>query len=367
MAVKSPPTPDATNLSIQVERGHLLKALTAVTRTVEARNTYPILANVLLTATTDSLAIRGTDLDIEITTSCPATCTPGAITVPAKTLLEIVRKFPDGAEVSMVLQGETLIVKAGRSRFQLGTIAADSFPDIATATYGESFSIDLAALFKPVSFAASQDSNKFYLNGVFMHASRGQLNAVCTDGHRLAKVSIDYAGPDFAVIIPTKTVNLIPPGEVSLSIADNKIRVEQDNVVLVSKLIEATYPDYSRVIPKQNERIVLAERSALIAAIDRLSVVANERTGRGIKLTASESNLAFEVNNPDFGASIEDMPADFDGDAYEIGFNSGYLLDLLGPVTGANVRLAFGEGMGPVLITGDNDNWLGVCMPMRVA
>lgn len=358
--------PAKSGLHIVVERADLLRALTATTRAVEARNTYPILANILLTATDDRLQVRGTDLDVEITTSCPAKCVPGATTVPAKTLLEIVRKFPDGAEVTMVLEGETLIVKAGRSRFQLGTIAPDSFPNISTAEFAESFTIDLAALFKPVSFAASTDSNKFYLNGVFLHAQAGKLIAVSTDGHRLAKTFIPYAGPDFAVIVPTKTVNLMPQGELSLAVSDNKIRIEQGDVVLVSKLVEGTYPDYSRVIPANNERIVTADKDGLVAAIDRLSVVANERTGRGIKLTATDQNLALAVTNPDYGVSVEDMPVDFEGDSYEIGFNSGYLLDLLGPVAG-DVRLAFGATMGPVLITGDNDNWLAVCMPMRVA
>lgn len=357
-------------LHIVVERADLLRALTATTKAVEARNTIPVLANVLLTATDDRLSVRGTDLDVEITTSCPARCSTGETTVPAKTLLEIVRKFPDGAEVTMVMEGEgataKLIVKAGRSLFRLGTLAATDFPNISTADFGEPFTVDLAALFKPVSFAASVDSNKFYLNGVFLHAASGRLTAVCTDGHRLAKTFIPYAGPDFAVIVPTKTVNLVPQGELSLAVASNKIRVEQGDVVMVSKLVEGAFPDYTRVIPANNDRVVTADKSGLVTAIDRLSVVANERTGRGIKLTATDQNLALEVNNPDFGASVEDMPVDFEGDAYEIGFNSGYLLDLLGPVAG-DVRLAFGAAMGPVLITGDNDNWLGVCMPMRVA
>lgn len=362
---KSPPP---TALHIVVERAALLKALTATARAVEARNTIPILANVLLTATPEHLQVRGTDLDIEITTTCPATCTPGTITVPAKTLLEIVRKFPDGAEVTMSLEGETLIVKAGRSKFRLGTIDAASYPNISKTEFGQAVTLDLSALFKPVAFAASVDPNRYHLNGVFLHASSGKLVAVSTDGHRLAKTFIPYDGPDFAIIVPTKSVNLVPQGDVSVSVStdNNKIRIEHGDAVMVSNLVQGTYPDYTRAIPAHNDRIVSADKSGLVSVLDRLSVVANERSGRGVKLTATDGNLALAVRHPDFGVSEEDMQVEWDGDSYEIGFNSGYLLDLLGPVVGVRVNLAFNEAQGPVLITGDNDNWLGVCMPMRV-
>jgi len=367
MAVKSPPTPDATSLAITVERGHLLKALTAVTRTVEARNTYPILANVLLTATTDSLAIRGTDLDIEITTSCPATCTPGAITVPAKTLLEIIRKFPDGAEVSMVLQGETLIVKAGRSRFQLGTIAADSFPDIATAKYGLPFDADLSALFAPVAFAISNEETRYYLNGIFLHTVNGRLRAVATDGHRMARHDGENIAPTIpAIIVPKKTVALVPPGVCQVEVADNKIRITSGATVLVSKLIEGTFPDYDRVTPKNNDKVLTIDRAAISGALDRVSIVASDRGGKGVKVSVAGDSLELTCTNADAGIATEDMPVDSDL-TFEIGYNANYLAEIVRIAGGKDVTFAWNDSGSPSLITGDNDDWLAVLMPMRVA
>lgn len=358
-----------TGLHIVVERADLLRALTATTRAVESRNTYPILANILLTAEADRLMVRGTDLDVEITTSCPATCVPGATTVPAKTLLEIVRKFPDGAEVTMVLEGETLIVKAGRSRFQLSVLDPASFPDISDGKFWPAFEVDLAALFAPVAFAISNEETRYYLNGIFVHNPGSGIRAVATDGHRLAR----HDGPPVGagcilsgVIVPRKAVALIPAGIVNVELSERKLRVTAGDTVLVSKLIEGTFPDYDRVTPKNNELLLTADRAQLLSAIDRVSIVASDRGGKGVKVSASPGSLVLSVTNPDHGTATEDLPVDSSIE-FSIGYNANYLAEMLRAVTGPNVKFAWKDDGSPSLIQGDNDNWLAVLMPMRVA
>lgn len=367
MATKSPhsPTPAKTGLHITVERADLLRALTAVTKAVENRNTYPILANALLTAEAETLKIRGTDLDIEITATCPAKCVPGVTTVPAKTLLEIVRKLPDGAEVTMVLTDDKLIVKAGRSRFQLAVIDPEGFPTLGVGDFTATFETDLSALFGPVQFSISDDAARYYLNGIYMHTVNGRLRAVATDGHRMARHDGEAAPGFTGIIVPKKTVGLVPPGTVKVELSDTKIRITSGDVVMVSKLIEGTFPDYERVTPKNNDKVLAVDRAALGAALDRVSIIASERGGKAVKLTVGEGLLVASVTNPDHGEATEEMTVASDL-TFEVGYNAGYLSEILRIAGGAEVKFAWGDAGSPALIEGDNDNWLGVLMPMRV-
>lgn len=357
----------AEGLSIVVARADLLRALTSTTKAVETRNTYPILSNVLLIAEPASLTIRATDLDVEITASVPAECTPGSTTVPAKTLLDIVRKAPDGGEVRLQMEGETLLVQFGRSLFHLPTIAPDSFPALQTGKFGEPFTTDLAALFAQVAFAISTEKTRYYLNGVYLHTVNGHVRAVATDGHRMARADGAAIAPTIpGIIVPRKTVGLLPAGEVAIEVSDTKIRITAGSTVLVSKLIEGTFPDYERVTPKNNDKLATVDRSALLEAVDRVSIVASERGGKAIKLVAAGGLVTLSATNSDGGAASEDLAAD---DAAEmiVGYNSGYLADMLRAVGGTTAKFAWSDAGAPTLITGDNDNWLGVLMPMRVA
>lgn len=363
MASKKP----AAALAVTVERAALLRVLAATTKAVESRNTYPILANVLLIAADGALTVRATDLDIEITSWVPADVAgPGSTTVPAKTLLSIVQKLPDGAEVTLTLDGETLIVKAGRSRFQLPTIAADSFPELQAGKFGEALTTDLAALFGQVAFAISDDQSRYYLNGVYMHTINGRLRAVATDGHRLARVDGDAVATTLAgVIVPKKTVALLPAGPVQVEVSDTKIRITAGSTTLVSKLIEGTFPNYDRVTPKNNDLTAEVDRTSLQAAVDRVSIVASERGGRAVKVTAAPGSFTLSVTNPDHGDATEDL-ASAGEHSIVVGYNAGYLADMLRAVGGATAKFAWSEPMSPTVVTGDNDNWLGILLPMRV-
>lgn len=354
-------------MALRLERADLVAALSAVARVVENRNTYPILANVLLSVAGGRLTVRGTDLEIEITTSVPATGDLPTTTAPAKTLLEVVKKFPAGAEVTLEMDSSTLVVKAGRSRFKLGTLDAESFPTISAGEFGEPFEADLAALFAPVAFAISNEEARYFLNGVFLLGAVNQLTAVATDGHRLGKHILPSTGtpfPEFkGVIIPAKTVGIVPQGALQVAVSDTKIRFQQGGVTIISKLIEGNYPDFERVIPKNNDLVVTTDRAGFLAAVARVGTVASDRS-KAVKLEIAGEGITLSVQG-DHDSAADEVPADFEGDAVESGVNVRYLQDILGAISGTNVTMSFAPSLGPILLRGDNDNWTGVQMPMR--
>ena len=365
------------------ERNVLVKALAHVTRVVERRNTYPILANVLLTAEADGrLLLRATDLDIEITEPVAAIVgEPGKTTVPAGMLADIVRKFPDGSEVSfdVVDGGASATVKAGRSRFTLSTLPPDQYPDLKSDTFTHTFSLpaaDLARLFAKVSFAISTEETRYYLNGVYFHAIGEMLRGVATDGHRMARYDLPL--PDGAegmpgVIVPRKTVAEVAKllgdatGDITIELTENKIRLTIGGLVLLSKLIEGTFPDYQRVTPALSNTVATIDAGDLKKAIDRVSVVSSDRGGKAVKFGFSPGALLLEVSNPDHGTSQEDMAADWGGEKFDIGYNARYCLDVINALDGKQIKMSMTDAGAPTRIFSDEDpNMLAVLMPMRV-
>lgn len=356
----------ATSDGLYVERAALVAALTQATRAVENRNTYPILANVLLSAGNGRLTIRATDLDIEITTSAAANGTLPTTTAPAKTLLDIAKRMPAGAEISLSAEDEHLVVKSGRSRFKLATIDPEAFPELKQPEYTTTANMDLAALVAPVTFAMSDEQARFYLNGVYLHTSGGRLRAVATDGHRLAAVY----GPDLelpeGIIIPRKTVGLIPDGQITVDIGEGRIRFTAGDTVIVSKLIEGQFPDYERVIPKENDKPVTFERQGLADAVERVGVFASERGGKAVKLEVAPGVVVLSVSG-DEGQASDEVPTDYTGEPFVIGYNARYLSEILRVVEGDKVTFGIRDGGSPARITGGNPDWCGVLMPMRVS
>jgi len=372
-------------MKITLERNHLLKSLSHVHRVVERRNTYPILANVLLKAAEGRVDLRATDLDIEVTESVPAmVATPGTTTVPAHTLYEIVRKLADGAEVRLETDGsEQMLLTSGRSRFHLACISPDSFPDLKSGNFSHEFSVPAPAfreLIERTQFAISNEETRYYLNGIYLHVvdinGVPTLRAVATDGHRMARAETD--APEGAagmpgIIVPKKTVSEVQKlldgaeGDVAVEVSDTKIRFTLGSVVLLSKLIEGTFPDYDRVTPKNNDKTMSVDRAAFATAVDRVSTIASERGGKAVKLSATEGQLELSVTNPDHGTASEELAVDFDIDAFEIGFNARYLLDILGQIRSENALFFFNDAGSPTLVREDGDaKALYVLMPMRV-
>jgi DNA polymerase-3 subunit beta len=372
-------------MKVTLERNHLLKSLAHVHRVVERRNTYPILANVLLKAGEGSLDLRATDLDIEVTESVPAmVATPGTTTVPAHTLYEIVRKLADGAEVRLETEGgEQMLLTSGRSRFNLACLSPDSFPDLKSGSFSHEFTMPatgLRELIERTQFAISNEETRYYLNGIYLHAlsieGRPVLRAVATDGHRLARAETDApegtAGMP-GIIIPKKTVGEVQKlldeadGEVRVEVSDTKIRFTLGPVVLLSKLIEGTFPDYERVTPKNNDKEMQVDRAAFATAVDRVSTIASERGGKAVKLSMHDGQLELSVTNPDHGTATEELPVGFEPDNFEIGFNARYLLDIVAQIRSDNAVFLFHDAGSPTLVREEGEaKALYVLMPMRV-
>ncbi len=372
-------------MRVTVERAALLKSLGHVHRVVERRTTIPILANVLIRAEKSQLRLKATDLDVEVIETVAAEVEPsGSTTVPAHMIYDIVRKLPEGAQVGLDASGDrtSLTIHAGRSRFTLQTLPESDFPDLAAGEMTHRFTLpakDLKRLIDKTYFAISTEATRYYLNGIYLHTASGGattvLRGVATDGHRLAQ--IDLAEPLGAagmpgVIVPRKTVaevqRLIEDTEAELGVelSQTKIRFTIGNVVLTSKLIDGTFPDYARVIPAGNDKKLVVDKPDFEAAVDRVSTVSSER-GRAVKLSLTTGKLVLSVTNPDSGSATEEIEVEYDAEPLDIGFNSRYLLDIATQIDGEAAVLRLSDPGSPTLIQ-DRDalDALYVLMPMRV-
>ena len=380
-------------MKVSIERAVLAKAVAQAQSVVERRNTIPILANLLIEAEGEQVRFRATDLDIEVVDRAPARVDqPGGTTVPALMLNEIVRKLGDGALVTLSTQGNggsapgRLTIEAGRSTFQLATLPVEDFPVMASPDYQTTFeapSTLLRRLFDKSKFAISTEETRYYLNGVYLHVARGEggpqngevLRAVATDGHRLAR--IDAALPEGAggmpgVIVPRKTVNelrkLLDDDEatITVSVSDTKIRFDAGAIVLTSKVIDGTFPDYSRVIPQSNPKRLEVDAREFAQAVDRVATVSSERS-RAVKMALDEDRLILSVNAPDSGTAEEELVVAYGDDRLEIGFNAKYLLEIAHQVDRENAVFLFNTSGDPtVMREGDDVSALYVVMPMRV-
>jgi len=372
-------------MKVTVERAELLKSLGHVHRVVERRNTIPILANVLIRADKSNLAFKATDLDLEITETIAAEVGPGgSTTVPAHMFYEIVRKLPEGAQIGLDAGGDRamLTIRAGRSRFTLQTLPESDFPDLAAGDMTHSFKLaaaDLKRLIDKTQFAISTEETRYYLNGIYLHtagpAKAPALRAVATDGHRLAQVELALpagAAGMPGVIVPRKTVGEVQrliadtDGEVAIELSQGKIRFTLGDVVLTSKLIDGTFPDYGRVIPAHNDKELIVDKKEFEQAVDRVSTVSSER-GRAVKLSLSSGKLMLSVTNPDSGSATEEIEAEYASDPLDIGFNSRYLLDIAAQLEGEAAVLKLADPGSPTLIQDrEAKGALYVLMPMRV-
>lgn len=356
------------------ERSELLRLLGPVTKVVESRNTIPVLGNVLLAVapsadgiTDGSVSLTGTDLDIRITaTGTAKVAEGGSVTVDAKKFEDVVRKLPTQAEIAVSTEPNFLIVKAGRSRFKLATLPVADFPDITVGDFTATFDTDLAALFKPVQYAMSDEATRYYLCGVYLHVDGHNLRAVATTGHVLARH--DMAIPEGAevmpgVIVPRKAVPLVPPGEVTVSVSTTKVRFTSGGIEVVSKLIDGTYPDYQRVIPSANDNIARVDRAALVAANDRVAAVVSER-GRAVKLSFTPGAVELSTRN-DADEARDELAATYASEPIDIGFQTGYLSSTLAAFTGAEVEIALADGLTPAVFR-DGGNVLALIMPVRI-
>ncbi len=372
-------------MKASIERSALLGAMSRAQSVVERRNTIPILANVLIEAEGSAINFRATDLDIEVIDKGAAMVErSGATTVPAHMLHEIVRKLPDGAMVELHDDGVSgrLDIKAGRSHFSLATLPREDFPIMASSDYDCNFAANaktLRRLFDKAKFAISTEETRYYLNGVYFHASDTAdgrvMRCVATDGHRLARIDADL--PEGAedlpgVIVPRKTVNELrkllddDDAMIAVSVSETKIRFATAEITLTSKVIDGSFPDYTRVIPTGNTKRLEVDAKEFANAVDRVSTVSSERS-RAVKLTLEEDRLVLSVNAPDSGAADEELAVAYGDEPLEIGFNAKYLLEIANQVDRENAVFMFNSSGDPTLMReGNDDSAIYVVMPMRV-
>ncbi len=373
-------------MQFTIERGALLKALGHVQSVVERRNTIPILSNVLLSAERGAVSFSATDLDMEIVDTADATVqVPGQITAPAHTLYEIVRKLPEGADVELrYAAGDDprLAVSAGRSRFALPVLPAGDFPIMSSDHEGVTYQIlrdDLKRLIDKTRFAVSTEETRYYLNGMYLHTlseeGSSYLRAVATDGHRLALAEMpapEGAMGGAGIIVPRKTVDqarrLLDDGTgyVDLTVSPAKIRFQFGNASLTSKIIDGSFPDYGRVIPRGNDKVMLVDTGVLAKAVDRVSTISAEKS-RSVKMAIESGRLTLSVRNIEAGQAVEEAEIDYDNESLDIGFNARYILDVMGQIGGDTVELRFSDASSPTLVLDPADNGVQyVLMPLRV-
>jgi len=340
-----------------ISREKLQEGLAAVASSIPAKTTLPVLANILVETTERGIRLSGTDLDIAVSTEVAADVeTPGAITIPAKKLTEIARELPP-SPVKIGAAGEQRVtIECGRSRFKLLGLPRDEFPTFPTVRFNESWRIrsgDLQKLIGHTAFAVSTEESRPILNGVLWELRPDEMRMVATNGHRLAKMQLPIessaAGgskpPASDLIVPPKALEQIRrlfPAEEELEIArgDNHLGFRSPVTSVFTRLIEGPYPNYEQVIPKDNDRIAIADRVALAGALKRMSVIASDQTHR-IRLSFNAGMVKFSVQTPDLGEAQDELPVRYTGDPFDIGFNANYLLEILKFIPTDEVKLTF--------------------------
>jgi DNA polymerase-3 subunit beta len=374
-------------MKLKADRASLLKALAHVQSVVEKRNTIPILANVMLTVRDGKLTLTATDMEIAIVEDVPAsTSRNGACTAPAATLYEIVRKLPEAAEVELEHPGgdAQLELRSGRYDTKLVVLPTEDFPSMTAGSLPHRFSLSalqLRGLIDRTRFAISTEETRYYLNGIYLHAADSDgvrvLRAVATDGHRLARVEEplpEGAGSMPGVIIPRKTVAELRKlleemsGNVELGLSDTRVQFHVDAVMLTSKLIDGTFPEYDRVIPRGNDKVLRVGKKDFADAVGRVAAISTERS-RPVKLSMQRDRLELSASSPEQGTATEELDAErvsYDAGPLEIGFQARYLNDITDQI-GEQVEFRFADGSAPTVVMDSADaSALYVLMPMRV-
>ncbi len=375
-------------MEIKANSSDLLKALNHIHGIVEVRHTLPILSNIVLSAENNELSLSSTNLDIFCSDKIDAEIVnSGEISVPAITFFEIVKRLPSGSDVILTMGDEDteLILKCGRSKFNLSTLKTEDFPILSDKNLSTNFVIsadELSRMIDKTKFAISNEETRYYLNGIFFHKAESNsikfLRAVATDGHRLAQYDIPLpqgAEEITGIIIPKKTVFELrkvlddADGDVSVSLNENKIKFSFNNLKIISKVIDGTFPDYTKVIPQNNDKKFKTNNSELKNAIDRVSAVAiNEETkSKAIKLTIENNKLNLSVESQSKGSAKEEIDISYSNEKVDIGFNSRYLLDICNEVDGDEIDVNLLDSISPAIILDKTDEHLFfVLMPMRI-
>lgn len=367
-------------MKFTTNREALLRPLQLVTGVVERRQTLPVLANLLVVADGDSLSLTGTDLEVELVAVDRGVTIeePGEATIPARKLADIWRSLPEGAEVSVHVDGDRAIVRSGRSRFSLATLPAADFPKVEGGPGDQEVELgqkELRRLIDQVSFSMAQQDVRYFLNGMLLEVTGDHTRTVATDGHRLAMCTLAHGVPDTdraQAIVPRKGVlelsRLLDDSDASvvLHIGANHLRVTLGPYTLTTKLVDGKFPDYEKVVPRRVDTRLQGDRDSLRQAFYRASILSNEKY-RGVRLIIEPEQLTIQANNPEQEEAEEVVPVVYEGDRMEIGFNVSYLQDVLNVLETDEVTLSVADANSSALIEGSgNEEALYVVMPMRL-
>ena len=368
-------------MKITIQRAALLKPLQIISGVVERRQTLPILANILMTVQENQLSLTATDLEIELIGTLPLeqAATSGSITVAARKLLDICRALPEDALLEFILEGDHLVLRSGKSRFMLATLPAHDFPSIEKPFFTTEFILSQAKLkhlLGKTHFAMGQQDVRHYLNGTLIDIYQGMMKCIATDGHRLAFSSIsdiNLANAKNQVILPRKSVlelmrllDTNNENNITVCLGENHFRIISPDFIFTSKLINAQYPDYDKLIPRSIENTAIASRENLKQALVRVSILSNEKF-RGVRLYLDKDKLRIVANNPEQEEAEEWVQLEYQGSNMEIGFNVAYLLDVISAIASEHIRWSFSNANGGVLIeASEKDDSLYVVMPMRL-
>lgn len=367
-------------MKFSISREALLRPLTLVAGVVERRQTLPVLSNVLIQVGQEEVALTGTDLEVELIGRTVATRVdePGGVTVPARKLMDICKSLPDQAEIQLSLEDGRAVLRSGRSRFTLSTLPVAEFPSIEDSQGSVELSLPrgmLKHLIDATSFAMAQQDVRYYLNGMLLEMRDNLIRTVATDGHRLAVCSrsaeLNVESPQ-KLIVPRKgileLVRLLDDGEdpVSLTLGASHIRAHTGDFTFTSKLVDGKFPDYERVVPRGGDKVFIADRAELRQVLSRTAILSNEKY-RGVRLHLEEGNLKVMANNPEQEEAEENIAIEYSGDALEIGFNVGYLVDVLNAIDEDRIQMTLADSNSSALMEqpGGGDA-LYVVMPMRL-
>lgn len=366
-------------MQFEVAKQILLKAISSVNGAVEKKNTIPVLQNIKIETKSERVILSATDMDVSVTSAFEVDMKKSGITtVPAQMFFDIVRKIPDGAIMISQESATILQIKAGKSKYSLPCIDASEFPNLSEGELGEEIEVESEGLIKMIDktrFAISSDETRYYLNGLYLQAMRRdndfELRTVATDGHRLALsfVALHLKTP-FGVIIPKKSVSEIRriiDGVKKLRIAVSrvKIKIVADQTTIVSKLIDGEFPDYDKVLPKNNSQIAVINKKEFFDCVDRVSTVATDKH-RSLKLIIENGKMSLQVSTNDGSFAYEELAVNYSGERIETGFNSRYLLDIIGQIDKDELMMRFKDSASPALIEAKDMNSVFVIMPVRI-
>lgn len=369
-------------MQISIEKNNLFEGVQRVQSVVDKKNTIPVLSNILVEADAENknITLVATNLEVGMSTLLPVSeTTGGSITIPAQKIFEILRELPECSLSLTVDENNWITLECSKANFKLAGLPKADFPELPDLPSRDTLLFEQPVLREMISktaFAVSHDESRYALTGVLFSVEKEEISMVATDGHRLAVIkkahNIDREDNTEEVIIPLKAISEVKKlcdseGQISVNLGENQIAFRKDTTLLVSRLIDAQFPDYRQVLPNESRYIATIDSEQLNHAIRRVALLCSDTRLVKFQISAGELNLT--SNDPNLGEAEEVIPVEYEGEELAIGFNARYVMDFLSVVNGDKVLLGLNDSLSPGLFTSNAEEDAGfscVIMPMRV-